>query len=272
LLPGIRSSSLDAHAAKIQPFRRNSSAYIADGYLVYNTVVLGGPIAAFWENGTVTDLTNYSSHGDLAAVSEANGIAVSGSDVYVAGWQYVPIEVAPGDYIYGQAAALWKNGVVTDLTDGTWQADALGVTVSNSGDVYVVGWTTNTTTGNIVATYWKNGVATYLDDGTTTNSAASAITVSSSGDVYVVGLASESPTTSGVATIWKNGVATNLSDGNGTGTPNAIAVTSSGDVFIAGSTITSTTIFGTVWENGTATNLPGETVYDSPWSIFVTEQ
>ena len=72
----------------------------------------------------------------------ANSVFVSGSDVYVAGH-------------YGNYAKVWKNGIATDLSDGTELAEARSVFVSGS-DVYVA--------GNIFkqGILWKNGVPTNL--------------------------------------------------------------------------------------------------------------
>lgn len=50
------------------------------------------------------------------------GIAVSGSDVYVAGYVY---NSKTGKYV----AEYWKNGTATALTDGTQTASVAGITL-----------------------------------------------------------------------------------------------------------------------------------------------
>ncbi len=108
---------------------------------------------AYWTNGTATDLTK------VANIAGANAIAVTGSDVYVAG------EMA--NTVTGKMVAIvWNNGIATNLTDGTENACASSIAIFGSGDVYVAGYTTNATTGNSLATVWKNDAATNLTDGT----------------------------------------------------------------------------------------------------------
>ena len=82
-------------------------------------------------------------------MSQANGIAVSGSDVYIAG------------AVFGSDGALhatyWKNGVPTTLDQKYSVATA--ITVSGS-DVYVAG---NRSVDS--ALYWKNGTPVVLGRG-----------------------------------------------------------------------------------------------------------
>jgi hypothetical protein len=117
-----------------------------------------GNVATVWKNGVATSLTDAAS-----PPSSAHSIFVSGSDVYVAGE-----ETSTGpDPVWNitSIAKVWKNGVATSLTDGTYNAWASSVFVSGS-DVYVAG------TDGRVAILWKNGVATALSSvyGTTANS------------------------------------------------------------------------------------------------------
>jgi hypothetical protein len=83
-----------------------------------------GTGATYWKNGRAFFIAN--------GLSELFAIAVSGNDVYVAGrsWQ-------AGNQ-YGRAA-YWKNGVETDLTDGTAPACVYSI-VLHGGDIYMAGF------------------------------------------------------------------------------------------------------------------------------------
>lgn len=127
---------------------------------------------------------------------EASGIAVSGSDVYVTGWQqtnYIGADAA-GNTTY---CTLWKNGVpqILPWTNG---GPAGGYPTSiflADTNVYISGFV------NDEAVYWKNGVITICDNssGSGSTSSAESIGVAPNGDVYVAG--NDGPT----AAIWKNG-------------------------------------------------------------------
>ena len=68
--------------------------------------------AQYWENGNSTSL-----YEDEDALGVGNSIFVSGSDVYIAGWE--------GDF-----AKYWKNGVPISLTDGESGARAESIFVT----------------------------------------------------------------------------------------------------------------------------------------------
>jgi len=132
-------------------------------------------LAKVWKNGIATALPPNSGMGS----SSAYAIAVSGSDVYVAGAEisieYDGTTIANITYI----PTVWKNGVATalPLTDDTSRATANAIAVSGS-DVYVAGnevktWseyddTTDTTAVYVtsIVTVWKNGTATVLNEST----------------------------------------------------------------------------------------------------------
>ena len=73
-----------------------------------------GEIAEYWKNNVPTLLTDGTTRGG------ANQIAVSGSDVYVAGADWNG---------QGTFAQYWKNGKPVRLTDGTKHASAYAITV-----------------------------------------------------------------------------------------------------------------------------------------------
>jgi len=183
--------------------------------------------AMLWFNGTSTVLS------DPSVSSEAMSVALSGSDVYVAGYQSNPAA--------GHAEALyWKNGTANVLSGGLL---ANAIVISGS-DVYVAGQTTDG-----IAAYWKNGTVTTLPEGST----ARAITVSGS-DVYVAGMSAQ-----GSVIYWKNGTATQLFYGPASTTAAWVAgiAVSDGSVYIAGAMPDGDTgAVPTLWTNNTAQTLP----------------
>ena len=103
--------------------------------------------AKFWKNGVATI---------IAAKAKAKGIYISENIVYVVFEEYN----ATTKKWQGK---LWKNGQVTNITDGTQDCYLTGIRVDAS-DVYVIGSENNGTTE--IAKVWKNGVATSLTNGT----------------------------------------------------------------------------------------------------------
>lgn len=91
---------------------------------------------------------------DGSTGAEANSIAVSGTDVYVAGtqWDGNSIQYSDGYTVYhhNPIAKYWKNGKPVNLTDGSKWAEARSIVVSGT-DVYVAGFEGS------IAKYWKNG-------------------------------------------------------------------------------------------------------------------
>ena len=160
---------------------------------VYVSGSLGGQ-AVYWKNGGAVILPG----GEMAT-----GIAVVGPDVYVSGWGH-----DPSTFVF--VAKYWKNGVLTDLSNGTSDFLATGIAVSGT-DVYVSG-----TAGAWVHTalYWKNGVAVPLGPGQ-----AWGIAVAANGDVYL----SSQDSYVGGPRYWKNGSLLPL-PGTASSTVNAIAV------------------------------------------------
>jgi hypothetical protein len=257
-----------SHNSYVRSIFVASGRVYAVGHSQALTGELGVPFSAkCWKDGEAITLLTPN-----ARESYANGIYVSGADVYVAGWIRVDNKRL--------AAAYWKNGVPTYLTDGTTDCTAAAIAVSGN-DVYVagtVGFQDMNIEGGflfgpeakIYATYWKNNQAVTLS---TIGSYASSIFVNGA-DVYVAGaIGSASSVTvstpfggmsGNLATYWKNGVQVNLNDDNQTSLANAISVTQNGDVYLGG-TINNQAVY---WVNGTRTYLPNNSSrIPPPYSI-----
>lgn len=180
--------------------------------------------------------------------SQANAIAISGSDVYVAG---------TASNSTTETAVYWLNGAATILPSSMTISEAGAIAVSG-GNVYVTGLEENSP-GSGTAVLWVNGAATTLSPpGGMAYSDAGAIAVSGS-NVYVAGVAWNTDSDES-AVLWVNGVATLLPMPGGlTGDYYAegIAV-SGGDVYVSGLTDSSADIDTAIsWvNNGAATTLP----------------
>jgi hypothetical protein len=183
----------------------------------------------YWKSGTPVALTS----GEYW--SDANAIAVSGGDVYVAGYEVEATEVAPGSFLVTNVAKVWKNGVAMTLTDGRNPAVARDIAVVGP-DVYVAGYElADALVGSVfVAKVWKNGVPVPLSDGIY-GAMATGIAVWGN-DVLVAGAQHDGIVD--VARIWRNGVPLDLTYPSSQGFEvqafaNAIAVWRA-DVYAAG--------------------------------------
>lgn len=230
--------------------------------------------------------------------AEVGGIAVSGTDVYVAGkenslatlWKngiksgLSPAPTPPSFFegtatsvfvdgtdvyvagTYANNATVWKNGVPTTVGTSTFASVATSVFVSGT-DVYVTGYNYETVGPNtvMIATVWKNGVKTSLSNGAV-DAVANGVFVSGS-DVYVVG------NDGNTAKIWKNGVGTPLSvSGSNRAYANGIFVIGT-DVYVAGTEDDGNSInsYAKYWKNGTGTLLTATSGYHNrAYAIYVT--
>jgi hypothetical protein len=195
--------------------------------------------AVYWKNGTMVSLPGN-------APTQASGIALSGSDVYVAG-------VSAG--ASGSVATAWKNGTATALTSGSGISVAGGIAVDGN-DIYIsgtiVGFLQNT------AVYWKNGVQANLTDQATT-ATAGGIAVDG-GNVYVAGEAELLVNASiypGLTAMlyWKNGTLANPQT-----TAQASTGMEIGGIALAGSDVYVAGNFGNYpgyWKNGVLVQFTG---------------
>jgi len=160
-------------------------------------------------------------------------------DIYLAGWRSY--------YPSNEVAVYWKNGVLTDLTDGSRYITANSIAVSGN-NVYVGG--NDFINNHSVAKYWKNGVIANLED-TTVDSHVSAIAVSGNG-IYFAGYENEG--NHKIAKYWKNGQGVNLT--SGVNDAELLAITVSGnDVYVAGWESNGTFEVAKYWKNGIAVSL-----------------
>lgn len=163
-----------------------------------------------------------------------------------------------GVYVAGTengVAKLWKDGVAKNLTDGTHNAEALSVFVSDN-DVYVVGFESNGS--HEVAKLWKNNVPISLSTGNE-NARAQSVCVSGN-DVYVAGYEGK------VAKLWKNNVAQNLTNGDDDARAQSVYV-SGNDVYIAGYDGK----IAILWKNGVAQNLTDGSNEAMAFGVFLSD-
>jgi len=229
-----------------------TTIYIA-GYAVTSKSVAtaDNTLAEEWQltSGSPTATATALSMTSGMTSAQANAIAVSGSDVYVAGYE---------ENSTSRAAVYWlNNGAATTLPSGMTISEANAIAVSG-GNVYVAGYQENIA-GSGNAVLWVNGTATTLSPPSGMAFAdAVAITISGS-NVYVAGVAWNNDSDESAA-VWVNGAATLLPMPNGlVGDYYAggIAV-SGGNVYVSGFTDSDAdTDTAISWvNNGAATTLP----------------
>jgi hypothetical protein len=185
-------------------------------------------------------------------------IAVSGSDVYIAGNTFTPAFFP----------AYWKNNVRTLLPTNWTYTYATSIFISGN-DVYVAGFANDSI--RYVSMYWKNGVPVILVDTTSTSVSSYAYSIAVSGnDVYVSGYIGNTEL------YWKNGIPVELPTCAGCtvdpNIPNAIQIYN-GDVYVAGNYYDTDAYIPCYWKNDVRTILDkGDQPYALASSIFVTNQ
>lgn len=246
----------------------NAKAYIAG---------TSGDTAVYYVNGKEYTLT---SGADSAA---ATAITVSGSDVYVAGYELdggtkvakywkngvatilsntventvanAIVVVGSNVYVAGtitegpfSTAVFWKNGTMLLLTT-PGRNGAANAICSNGVDIYIAGY--DSTAGRVAACYWKNGDLTTLPD-SLAYSVAQGITLSGS-DVYVAGWdVSADGFSLRAPRLWKNGTPIPLSTTSPAAAATSITVVGN-DIYLAGQDY----YRSVYWKNGTETFMDG---------------
>jgi uncharacterized protein YjdB len=233
-----------------------------DGSNVYASGHNANAQAVIWRNGSV--LHNLTAN---APNAWAESVYVSGADVYAAGWVL--------DSSWTAQAAVWKNGVATNLWDAGRFSRAHSVFVHN-GDVYVVGLVEMASMGTYVAMLWKNGERLPLTDGYHYADPTS-LFVTEAGDVYVTGH-EENEYGRGVVTVWKNGeLYSRLSSGEFNARGESIFVLDD-DVYVAGYDSIDEgsgggdgedgTFIAVLWKNDVRLNLSDGTTWAEALSVY----
>jgi len=226
---------------------------------VYVAGISGGA-PQYWSNGASTP---------LGSTGTAAAIAISGSDIYVAGYSAPTSEMSVATY--------WENGSAVTLS-GTAPSLANGITVSQ-GNVYISGDVNSDS--SYLATVWMNGAATQLMDGFLDGSNLPNLTDANSlyvsgADVYVAGLvdkciliATNTYYCGDVAVYWKNGNPTELVQLTNGGTESlATSIFVSGaDVYVTGNEFGISPSVPMLWKNGQAITLPASLT--AAQSVFV---
>lgn len=223
--------------------------------------VHGKSTAMYWKNGVATVLGQYD--------SSASAIAVSGTDVYVAG------EEKNGD-IYD--AVYWKNGEKMVLGDGIHNSHTHDIQIVGK-DVYIVGYEVRTTENDgayDVPKCWKNGIEVPLSLDFTKNESSDrpysyqAVSVTSSGnDIYIA--ADKNLDHSLV--YWKNMEEqfTPVSDKYNTIYIEGISVVGT-NIYLAGSLYYNQFDVATCWKNGQEIRMENKVGYSSIDAIYATDK
>jgi hypothetical protein len=247
-------------------------------------------VPSYWLNGAATTLPD--STGSVAGGSAA-GVAVSGSDVYLAGIRgydgdtsHVPYTTETAAYpITGGVATVWKNGKPVSLPDfgSVGLVDSAKYAARFYSDytsgIYVTGTNVYVSGGSYYtlahARYWENGNPVDLTgnlyymsgDGNYGTPTTTSIYASGS-DVYVSGFQS---TTIGnpVAIYWKNGSPLFLSTDSLQGSMANAVVVSGTDVYVAGWQNIGNYSRAMLWKNGIADTLTSGNTSSTGTSLFV---
>ncbi len=145
----------------------------------------------------------------------------------------------------------WKNGVVTNVTDGSSSCYAYNAFMTST-DKYIAGveWDAAGFTSN--AKLWINGVKTDITGLSFLNSTATGVFVNGT-DVYVNYDMDDISTGFTVARLWKNGTSVTLSSGSANFHTSCVYVSGS-DVYVGGSVTPQASIVARaiIWKNGVA--------------------
>jgi hypothetical protein len=188
-------------------------------------------------------------------------VVESGPVVYVVGGQVFTAGTS--------RVRVWKNGVGTSLTNGTYNSGGSSIFVKGN-TLHVAG---QQSVGRQLASTWKieNGIELPTPglNETSNDAYANSIYVSDNNDVYVAGTENHGASIGTIAKIWKNGVATHLSNVNSSG---AFSVFVSGDsTYTAGWESTAEGYVAKLWRNKKSTTLSQADGKAYAKAVFVSE-
>ncbi|WP_374951875.1 hypothetical protein [Mucilaginibacter sp.] len=216
-------------------------------------------VAKYWKNGVPVLLT------DGLCEARAMSIFVSGTDIYVAGYED---DANPAESNRLHAVRYWKNGKRMELTVEKHLSNnndfSEGHSIFVDGkDVYIAG------TQSGIATYWKNGFPEKLVKGEDlrptdkyvepVNSTATAIVVSGP-DVYVAGTQDTLDLQNSEAKYWKNGKAYTLTHAPDDMKGPVLLSVYHKDAFITAGFDGGSALIAKIWKNSTPAVLKRGTV------------
>jgi len=218
-----------------------------DVYVLANreNIATGADNMVVYKNGSTLYTLPYSDN------FRPNCLAIEGNNVYLAG--------TGDDGVSGNRVKLWKNGVLSNITDGTNNVRVYDMQVSGA-DVYIAGLEYNGNLGYQQAKYWKNGTGEILSAGTGQESQGEIHRILVKGtDVYCTGMINYKPT------LWKNAEATPLSTVYGTCYGIAVSGT---DVYAAGTVQAGNSFQAVYWKNGTQVILNTSSTFSGETSVY----
>lgn len=230
-----------------------ADVYVAGDYQLVPTYNDAIPqfAAAYWKNGNYVTLP--STPGFYTSLAQA--VAVSGSDVYVVGYDH-GTNIDHNTPTPSGIPCIWKNSVEQPLPIPSGSiGEATGIVISGT-DIYVSGYyITNDATHTRRAMLWKNGVATMLAFNKF-DSIATGIALDGT-DVYVCGNA----VFNGVmcAVYWKNNIWHPFAGTAVTSRASAITVDANHNYYISGAY----NKLGCYWKDGNLVPLTGDD-YQAP--------
>lgn len=170
-----------------------------------------------------------------------------------------PQQTAPDVYVFGDEQSgtherikYWKNGVATNVTNGSSDCYAYNAFINPANTIYIAGaeWDAAGFMSN--AKLWVNGLKTDISGLSFLNSTATGVFVNGT-DVYVSYDMDDISTGFSVARLWKNGSSITLPGGAANFHATCVYVSGS-DVYVGGYSTPQASIVSraVIWKNGVA--------------------
>lgn len=205
--------------------------------------------AVYWKNGE--EFTLEEKYEEFDPNSRTTAISVDGTDVYVSGDIFI-------SEIYNSCsqAAVWKNGIITELPQSSSDFGFATSVCVSGGNVYVSGYYSIST---YVPTLWINNVETPLMYNSERKGRPYSVFVSGT-TVYVAGSRSR-------AILWKDGVATSRLSENKWVSYGYSVFVSGEDEYVAGYEKNDGMYRALLWKNGERTDLTDGTHNAKAFSV-----